>query len=79
MLSFAVGAMLLSTVMALGTYLAARNYLVDERERAAVRQAFADASYVRDGLLTSGIEVSDVLGRVSPAADSTVIVRRADR
>jgi signal transduction histidine kinase len=78
MLSFSVGAMLLSTVMAVGTYLAARNYLVDQRERAAVRQAFADASYVRDGLLTSGVEVSDVLGRVSPAADSTVLVRRAD-
>lgn len=79
MLAFAVGALLLSAVMALGTYLAARNYLVDQRERAAVRQAFADASYVRDGLRTSGVEVSEVLGRVSPAAGSTVVVRRAER
>ena len=79
MLSFAVGALLLSAVMGIGTYLTARDYLVDQRERAAVRQAFADASYVRDGLLTSGIEVSDVLGRVAPAADSTVLVKRFDR
>ncbi|MGH8893722.1 MAG: sensor histidine kinase [Actinomycetes bacterium] len=79
MLSFAVGAMALSATMAVGTYLVARNYLVEQRERAALRQAFADASYVRDGLLTSGAEVSDVLGAVSPPADATVVVRRADR
>lgn len=77
-LSFAVGALVLSATMAVGTYLAARNYLVDQREQAALRQAYADASYVRDGLLTSGAEVSDVLGSVSPPADATVLVRRGD-
>lgn len=79
MLSFAVGALVLSTTMAIGTYLAARNYLVDQRERTSVQQAFANASFVRDGLLTSGAEVSDVLGDTSPPADATVLVRRADR
>jgi signal transduction histidine kinase len=77
-LSFAVGAMALSATIAVGTYLVARDYLVEQRERTATRQAFADASYVRDGLLTSGAEVSDVLGSVSPPADATVLVHRGD-
>lgn len=77
--SFAAGAMALSTILAVGTYLVARNYLLDQRERAATGQAFADASYIRDGLLTAGAPVSDVLGAVSPPADATVLVRRGSR
>jgi signal transduction histidine kinase len=77
-LSFAVGAMALSATIAVGTYLVARGYLLEQRERTATRQAFVNASYVRDGLLTSGAEVSDVLGSVSPPADATVLVRRGD-
>ena len=50
--AFAVGGLLLAATMALGTYLAARHYLVDQRERTALRQAYTDASFVRDGLLT---------------------------
>ncbi|HEX7189556.1 MAG TPA: HAMP domain-containing sensor histidine kinase [Actinomycetes bacterium] len=76
--SFALGALLLSVSMALGTYLLARNYLVDQRERTASRQAFTHASSVRDGLLTSGARVSDVLGALSLPSDGTVVVRRDD-
>ena len=61
--AFTGGALILSVVLAAGTYFVARHYLVDQRERTATRQAFADASFVRDGLLTSGAQVSDVLGR----------------
>ena len=74
--SFAAGALLLSAFLAAGTYFVVRHYLIDQRERTAVRQAFADASYVRDGLLTSGARVSDVLGDASPPADSTIVVHR---
>ncbi len=77
-LAFAVGGLVLSVTMAVGTYLAARHYLVDQRERTALRQAFTDASFVRDGLLTAGAEVSDVLGAVSPPAESAILVRRGD-
>lgn len=76
MLSFAAGALVLSTLLALGTYLVARDSLVQQRERSGVGQGFADAAYVRDGLLTAGQEVSEVLGTVSPPADTTVFVRR---
>ena len=76
-LSFAAGALALSTVLALGTYLVARHYLIDQRERTAVSQAFADASYVRDGLLTSGARESDVLGSISASAGSEIVLHRS--
>lgn len=76
MLNFAGGALLLSAVLSIGTYLVARDYLVDQRERAATGQAFADASYVRAGLLTASTPVSEVLGEVSPPADAAVFLRR---
>ena len=66
-LAFAVGGLLLAGVMSLGTYLTARDYLVDQRENVARQQAFADASFVRDGLLTEARPVSEVLGAASPA------------
>ena len=65
--------------MALGTYLAARHFLIEQRERTAFRQAFADASFVREGMLTRGAKVSDVLGAVSPPADAAIVVRRGGR
>ncbi len=78
-LAFAVGGLLLAGVMSLGTYLTAREYLVGQRELVARQQAFADASFVRDGLRTAGRPVSDVLGAASPPADSTIFVRRGDQ
>ena len=73
-LSFAAGALALSATLSIGTYLVARSYLVDQRENAALGRGFADASFVREGLLTAGTPVSDVLGTVSPPADSVLLV-----
>ncbi|HZI96425.1 MAG TPA: HAMP domain-containing sensor histidine kinase [Actinomycetales bacterium] len=75
-LSFAGGGLALSATLAIGTYLVARNYLVDQRESAALGQGFADASFVREGLLTAGTPVSDVLGTVVPPADSVLLVHQ---
>ncbi|HTW13967.1 MAG TPA: HAMP domain-containing sensor histidine kinase [Nocardioides sp.] len=75
-LAFALGALVLSVALALGTYFAARHQLVEYRERTATRQAFADAALVRDSLLTSGARVSDVLGSISPPAGASIYVRR---
>ncbi|MEO6410969.1 MAG: HAMP domain-containing sensor histidine kinase [Pedococcus sp.] len=69
-------ALVVSITLALGTYLTARHYLVQQRERTAMRQAFVDASFVRDGLLTSGAEVDDVLASTSPPAGSVLILNR---
>ncbi len=73
-LAFAGGAFLLSAVLSLGTYLVAQEYLVSQRERGATGAAYADASYVREGLLSGDRPVSDVLGEVAPPAGSTLFV-----
>ena len=74
-LGFAAGALALSVALALGTYFTARHFLLDQRERTATRQAYTDAALVRDGLLTSGTEVSEVLGSISPPAGAVIYVR----
>ena len=75
-LAFALGALSLSTALALGTYSSARHLLVEQRERTAMRQAFTDSSFVRDSLQSSGVMVSDVLGAMSLPAGASVYVRR---
>ena len=77
-LVFALGALALSASLSLGTYFSARHLLVDQRERTALRQAFADAALVRDSLLTSGSEVSDVLGSISPPTGAVMYLHRDD-
>lgn len=74
--AFAVGAMLLSVALSLGTYLSARHVLVEQRERTALRQAFADAALVRDSLRTPGTGVSEALNSVAPPAGASMYVRR---
>jgi two-component system, OmpR family, sensor histidine kinase MtrB len=72
---FSVGALLLSVVFSVGTYLVVRKSLVDQRTSTVTRQALADASAVRDGLRTQGAPVSDVLGTLAPAANTTIFIR----
>ncbi|MDQ6716514.1 MAG: HAMP domain-containing histidine kinase [Actinomycetota bacterium] len=76
---FALGALLVSALLAVGTYLAARHYLIEQRQNTALRQSFADASYVADGLLTQGSKVPEILGSVNAPADSELIVRLGSR
>ncbi|MEU4793913.1 HAMP domain-containing sensor histidine kinase [Micromonospora tulbaghiae] len=59
--AFAVGALLLSTLMALFSYDLTRRSLLDERERTAVRAAYYDAAVVRSGLDTGTPDVVAVL------------------
>ena len=76
--SFAAGALALSATLAVGTYLVARDFLLDQRATTALGQGFADASFVREGMRTAGTPVSDVLGNVSPPRDTVIFVRRGD-
>ena len=78
-LAFALGALSLSAALALGTYFSARHYLIDQREHTALGQAFTDAALVRDDLLSSGAEVSEVLGDVAQPAGTTILLRRGDQ
>ena len=77
-LVFALGALALSASLSLGTYFSARHLLVEQRERTALRQAFTDAALVRDSLLTSGSEVSEVLGSISPPSGAVMYLHRDD-
>lgn len=76
--SFALGALLLSVALSVGTYVSARQLLVEQRERTALRQAYADAARVRDGLATAGTSVSEALGSVTPPAGASMYVHRDD-
>jgi signal transduction histidine kinase len=73
-LVFGALALAVSVTLAVGTYLTARHYLLDQREKTAARQAFADASFVREGLLTSGAKVDEVLAATSPPAGAVVVL-----
>jgi two-component system sensor histidine kinase MtrB len=74
MIAFAVGAMLLSTVLTVSTYLIARTYLLDQRERSAVREAYSDASYVRENLLTAGADVNKIIGDIPSRTGTKVLL-----
>lgn len=58
---FAVGALLLSAVMALVSYELTRRSLLQERERTALRAAYFDAAVVRTGLDMDSPDVVEVL------------------
>ena len=74
--AFALGALLVSVALSVGTYVSARQLLLEQRERTALRQAYADAALVRDGLSTSGVEVGEALGAVTPPAGASMYVHR---
>lgn len=78
-LSFASLALVVSAILAGGTYLAAREFLIGQREQTAAQQAFASASMVRDGLRTRGSDVIEVLASVPGSSGSVVLVKRQER
>ncbi len=76
---FGLGALIGCLLLALGTYLTARHYLVTQREQEAVRQAGLDATYFAQGLLTRGANVPDVLAALSPPSGTQLVVFRDGR
>ncbi|MGY1635450.1 sensor histidine kinase [Geodermatophilus sp. SYSU D00742] len=77
-LGFAAGALLVSVVLVTTTWLLARSYLVDQRERSLTRQAFADAHVLSSRLATAGTEVGDVVVEMVPSGGADVVVRSGD-
>ncbi|TQL69317.1 signal transduction histidine kinase [Nocardioides albertanoniae] len=72
--AFAGGALLISLILAIGTYLPTRHYLVEQRERNALRQAFTDAALAKERLRTEGVNVADVLAEIDQPRRTTVYV-----
>ena len=73
-LAFAFGALLVSAVLVVTTYVLARGYLLGQREDAATRASFVDADLLRTRLATSGTEIADVWTQL-PSGSSEVVVR----
>lgn len=73
--AFAASALLISVILALGTYFSARHYLIEQRERTALQQAYTDAALAKDGLRTSGASVADVLDAIALPNRTVAYVR----
>lgn len=58
---FGLGALALSVVMGVGTYLAARQFIVHQRESSAIHQTFADAELVARSDLAQPVDVLESL------------------
>jgi two-component system sensor histidine kinase MtrB len=70
---FGLGALGLSAVMGIGTYLVARQFTLHQREAEAVRQTFVDASMVRSSLLVPNVDVVSLLESLDTSGSRSVI------
>ncbi|MFJ9388064.1 ATP-binding protein [Nocardioides sp. NPDC101246] len=74
--AFAAGALLISLILAFSTYFSARHYLIVQRERNALQQAYIDAALVKERLRTNGVNVAEVLSEIAPPRRTTVFVHQ---
>lgn len=74
-LGFAAVTLLVSVVLVGTTFLAARSYLLDQRESSLTRQAFADANVFNSRLATAGVDAGDLLAELVPSGGADVVVR----
>ncbi len=72
--TFAIGAFALSTIMAGITYFAARQSFLNERQGADQRQAFANASLIRNALRSSGPQAGQLIGSVDTLPGSLSVL-----
>jgi signal transduction histidine kinase len=64
---------------AITTYYLVRSYLVDERQDAAMRQAFANARLTRNALRSLDVDVASLLTTIRGESGSDVVARVDDR
>jgi len=74
--AFAAGALLISLILAFSTYFSARHYLIVQRERNALQQAYIDAALVKERLRTNGVNVAEVLSEIAQPRRTTVFVHQ---
>lgn len=77
-LGFAAGALLLTATVTLVTDLVSARYLVDQRERAASRQAVVNGLFVESRLTRDGADPSGALGAVRLGTGAESILVAAD-
>lgn len=76
--AFAIGGLAVSVLFAGATYALTRSFLLEQRERSILRQAYLDAALLRDRLSTAGTEPADALSALDPQGATAVLVRRGD-
>ncbi|MHB1789282.1 MAG: HAMP domain-containing sensor histidine kinase [Acidimicrobiales bacterium] len=72
--AFAVGALALSALMAGLTYFTARQAFLNERQGANQRQAFVNASLIKNSLRTPGVNVDQLIGSVDTLPGSLSVL-----
>ncbi|MGO8870542.1 MAG: ATP-binding protein [Acidimicrobiales bacterium] len=72
--TFAIGALALSTIMAGITYFTARQVLLNERQGADQRQAFVNASLIENSLRSPGVQVDQLIGSVDTLPGSLSVL-----
>ena len=73
---FAFGALVLSVALAFATYELTRGSLLSERERTAVRTAYADAAFIRTGLGGADPDILGALQNLDTGEVRRPLVRR---
>src|ERR1700742_3278304 len=76
--AFALGALILSAVLAILTYQITRTYLLDQRETLALRQATVHARAVGDVLRSSEPDVPELLSGISSGTDAEPVLQLGD-
>jgi signal transduction histidine kinase len=77
-LAFAAGALALSAVLSGVSYGLVRNYLVDQTETAALREAFVNAAVTQDGLRTASASIPRILTSLQDPDGSPSLVFHDD-
>lgn len=74
-IAFALGALVLSALLAAVTYGLVRENIVRQRETSATRQVYLNANFIRDSLRTAGLPPSALLdGLANPSGAFSVLV-----
>jgi signal transduction histidine kinase len=72
--TFGLGALALSATMAALTYLTARQFILNERQTAVLRQAYVNASLVRSSLRSPSPDITQLLGSLDTLPGSLSVL-----
>jgi two-component system sensor histidine kinase MtrB len=75
MVTFGLGALILSSLFASLTYFGVQRLLVSNQQQTDLRQSYVNAALIRNTLYTSPPELSDLLNSIQKATSSNVLVR----
>ena len=77
-LAFGVLALFASVALALTTYFVVRTYLIEQRQDASERQAFANGRLTRNALRSPDVDVASLLTTIRGESGSDVVARVGD-